>query len=142
MSVTLEVIFAIAAVALIVLAICLIPLAFLAWRQLSQLALAVELVKADVDVLLRDSREMVHSISDLSKRANAQMDDLGKVVHTAEVWTERVDWVAKLVGSAVEPPVATVVRKVGILRKGVGAFLQVLVHPRRQRQTAKEKSDV
>jgi uncharacterized protein YoxC len=142
MPVTLEVVLVIAAIAFTVLTVCLIPLALLAWRQLARLAVALEVVRADVDLLLRDSHELARNVIGLSTRANQQMDDVGKVVHTAELWTERADALATRVGAAIEPPVTALTRNAVILRAGVDAFLWVLAHRSRQKETGKEKDNV
>jgi uncharacterized protein YoxC len=142
MSAALQVVLFIASVLFILLAVCMMPIAFLAWRQLAHLAIAAGQMKADLYLLLQESREMVRNVNDLSKRANQQMDDVNKVVHIVEHWTERVDRIANEVSLAIEPPVLTVVRNMNLVRAGLSVFLRVLAHSGQSKLEGKEKKHV
>jgi uncharacterized protein YoxC len=104
MSAALQVALIFASVALIVLVVFLIPLALQVRRQFEQLALSVEQSKAKLEILVQDSGELFRNVTDLSQRANQQMDSVGKMVNIAQQWTERADRIVNEVGSAIEPP--------------------------------------
>jgi len=142
MSTALQVALFVASVLFILLAVCMMPIAFLAWRQLAHLAIIAGQMKADLYLLLQESRELVRNVNDLSKRANQQMDDVNKVVHIVEHWTERVDRIANEVSLAIEPPVLSVVRNMNLLRAGVSVFLRVLAHSGQNKLEGKEKKHV
>jgi hypothetical protein len=142
MSAALQVALFIASVLFILLAVCVIPIAFLAWRQLAHLAIAAEQQRAALHLLLQDGRELVRNVSDFVKRANQQMDNVDKVVHTAEQWTERADRIVNEVSSAIEPPVLSVVRNINLLRAGMSVFLRVLTHSGQNKLEGKGKEHV
>lgn len=142
MSTALQVALFVASVLFILLAVCMMPIAFLAWRQLAHLAIIAGQMKADLYLLLQESREMVRNANELSKRVNLQMDDVNKVVHIVEHWTERVDRIANEVSLAIEPPVLSVVRNMNLLRAGVSVFLRVLAHSGQNKLEGKEKKHV
>jgi uncharacterized protein YoxC len=142
MSAALQVILFLASLAFIVLVGCIIFIAFQVLRQLQHLVLTVEQLKANMQVLLEDSRELVRNVNELAKRANQQMDDMGKVVRTVQQWTERGDRLVNEVGSAIEPPVFSLVQNLNLLRAAVTTFLKVLLHPHQYKQTKKEKEHV
>jgi len=142
MSTALQVALFVASVLFILLAVCMMPIAFLAWRQLAHLAIIAGQMKADLYLLLQESREMVRNANELSKRVNLQMDDVNKVVHIVEHWTERVDRIANEVSLAIEPPVLSVVRNMNLLRAGVTVFLRVLAHSGQNKLEGKEKKHV
>ena len=128
MSATLQVALFCASVLFILLAVSLIPIALLALRQLERMTLSVELLKADLQMLVHESRKLVREVYDLSTQASRQMEDLGKVAHTAEQWTERMDRLVNEVGSVIEPPVFSVARNMNLIRAGATVFMRVLAH--------------
>jgi len=142
MSNALQVVLFIASLTFILMAACLIPIAFHVRRQLKRLAHTVEHLKSNVQVLLRDSNELVRNVNMLSNRASHQMDDIGKVVHTVHQWTERADRLVNEVGSAIEPPVLSVVRNMNLIRAGMAMFLRVLFHPSKNKIIKKEEEHV
>ena len=141
LSAALQVALFLASIALIVLVACLIPTAFQARRHLEQLVLTVQQLKAKLEVLVEDSRELVRNVNDLSKRANQQMDDVHQVLRTVHHWTERADRLVNEVGSAIEPPVFSAVRNMNLLRTGVTGFLQALLHRNQHHQTHNQPTE-
>jgi uncharacterized protein YoxC len=140
MSTVLQVALFLAALAFIVLVACLIPLAFQARRRLEHLAVSAEQLKANVELLVQDSRELVRNVNELEQQVSRQMDDVGQVVGTVRRWTERADRLVEEVGSVIEPPVFAWVRNVNLFRLGATTFLQAFFHTNRnQNKTKQEK---
>jgi uncharacterized protein YoxC len=142
MSTALQVVLFIASLAFIVLALCIIPVAFHLRRKLEQLVNTAADLKEKLHVLVEDSHMMVRNVTDLSKRANEQLDEVGEVVQTVRQWTERADKIVNEIGSVVEPPVHTLVRNVNVFRTGIATFLQFLSHRNQHSQTTKESDHV
>ena len=128
MSVALQIALFLASLAIIALAACVIGFAVVARRQLAQLVSSAEQMKADVQALLQDSRELVRNVNDMAKRASEQMDDVSEIVQTVQQWTARADRIVEGVGSVIEPPIFSLVRHASLLRTGVGAFVGALFH--------------
>ena len=135
LTAVLQVALFLASLAFIVLVACLIPMAFEAKRHLEQMAIAVGQLKTDVNVLVHDSREFVQNVNALATRANQQMDDVHQVVRTVRQWTERADRLVSEVGTAIEPPVFSLVRNVNLVRVGVTSFLGALLTRNRHKKT-------
>jgi len=135
MSAVLQVALFFAAIAVVVLVACLIPLAFQARRQLEQLVVTAGQLKADLEVLVNDSRELMRNANTLATRVNQQMDDVEQMVCTARQWTERADRLVNTLGAALEPPVVAVVRNLNLLRTGATTFLQALFQRSHHNQT-------
>lgn len=123
---TLEIALILASVAVVILVACIIPLAIQAVRWLESLVISAEQLKANIQVLLQDSRDLVKNVNTISKQVEVQMEDITKVVHTAQKWTERADWLANEVASVIEPPVMAFVSKTKLLNLGISTFFQVL----------------
>ena len=85
-------------------------------------------LKAEVSLLLQDSRRLLHNVNELSTRAHQQCDDVERVIQTVRGWTERVDRVVEEVGSVLEPPVLTAARNALIVRKGIAKFFKVFLN--------------
>ena len=132
MSTVLQVALFFASLAIILLVACIVPIAFQVRRRLEQLALTADSLKASGELLVRDSRELVLNVNDLAVRANQQLDDAAEVVHTVRQWTQRTDRLLNEVGSVVEPPVFTIVRKINLLRAGASTFFKVLFHSKQE----------
>jgi uncharacterized protein YoxC len=131
MSNVLQVALFCASVAIVLVAACLIPMAVLALRQFAGMARAGEEIKANLDLLMRDSRVLVQNVNELSKRVQAQMDDVDEVMQTVQSWTARADRLVDGVGSIVEPPVFSLAALSNLVRTGAGAFIQSLFHANR-----------
>ena len=142
MSTALQVALFVASLAFIVLVGCLIPIVFQVRRKLEQLVAATEELKIKAQALVEDSHEMVRNVTELSKRANQQLDEVSRVVQTARQWAERADRLVNEVGSAIEPPVHSLVRNMNLFRTGIATFLQVLSHRNQHNQTKKESDHV
>jgi uncharacterized protein YoxC len=142
MSIALQVALFFASMTFIVLALCIIPVAFHLRRKLEQLVITTTDLKEKLNILVQDSHEMVRNVTQLSKRANQQLDEVSIVVQTVRGWTERADKIVNEVGSAVEPPVHLLVRNMNLFRTGIATFLQFLSHRNQHRQTTKESDHV
>jgi uncharacterized protein YoxC len=142
MSTALQVALFVASLTFIVLALCIIPVVFHLRRKLEQLMATTKELKEKLQVLVEDSHEMVRDVTELSKRANQQLDEVGRVVQTVHQWTERADRIVNEVGSAVEPPVHSLVRNMNLVRTGIATFLQFLSHRNQHNQTMKESDHV
>jgi uncharacterized protein YoxC len=139
MSAALQVALFLASLAIIALVACLVPIAFSVWRRLERLSLTAEQLKANVDGLVHDSREMVRSVNGLATRANQQMDEAAEVVQTVQQWTKRADRLVNEVGAAIEPPVFSLLRNMNLLRTGATTFLQALFHNKQNNNQAKQE---
>ena len=142
MSTALQVALFVASVAFTVLVICLIPIVFQARRKVEQLVITAGELKEKLQALVEDSHEMVRNVTELSKRANEELDEVSHVVGTVRQWTERADQLVNEVGSAIEPPVPSIVRNMNLFRTGVSTFLQVLLHRNQHNQTKREQDHV
>jgi uncharacterized protein YoxC len=142
MSTALQVALFIASLTFVVLALCIIPVAFHLRRKLEQLVITVGELKEKLQLLVEDSHTMVRNVTELSKRANQQLDEMGQVMQTARQWAARADKIVNEIGSVVEPPVHSLVRNVNLFRTGVAAFLQFLSHRNQHNPTRKESDHV
>jgi uncharacterized protein YoxC len=142
MSTALQVALFVASLTFIVLALCIIPVAFHLRRKLEQLVATVGELKDKLQALVDDSHEMVRNVTELSKRANQQLDEVSRVVQTTRQWADRADRLVNEVGSAIEPPVHSLVRNMNLIRTGIATFLQFLTHRNQRNQTTKESDHV
>ena len=132
----------VALLAVIAMAVLLIPIAIIGMYQLIQFAHMANRLNADVQSLLSDSRELIRSVNDLTKQAHRQMEDVTRVTDTVKHWTERADRLVNAAGSAIEPPVFSLARNMDILRVGVRAFLQTLLSTSQTKHIREEKDHV
>lgn len=130
MWMTLQIVLILASVSIVALVIAVVPVAIQAGRTLRHLALATERLETTAQTLLQDSRELVRNVSDLSQRTDRYMEEAGRLASIAQVWTERVDHFVRHVGSMVESPVLSLVRKTSLLRVGAYAFVRSLLESR------------
>lgn len=142
MSTALQVALFVASLAFIVLAVCIIPVAFHLRRKLEQLVTTAGELKDKLEVLVKDSHEMVRNVTELTNRANQQLDEVSHVVQTVRQWTDRADQLVNEVESAIEPPVHAFVRKLNLVRTGIATFLQFLSNRNQHNQTEKESDHV
>ncbi len=126
MSTALQVALFLASLAIIILVAGVIPIAFMIRRDLKNVAQSAEETKSAMLTLVQHSHELIRNVTEISRRASAQMDEIEKVVATVRKWTEGADHFLKEVGSAVEPPVHSIVRNMNLLRTGVTAVLRSL----------------
>jgi len=139
MSMPLQVALFLASVAVVVFVVLLIALLLALRKQAEQAVRQLEEVKSDVKLLVQDSRTLLQNVNSLVTRANQQMDDVSKVTGIVRGWSERANRLVDEIGAAVEPPIFTAARNIGILRKGVGIFMDVLL--RRNHHTEEEQEE-
>lgn len=121
----------VASIAVIVLVAFLIPIFIELRKCADKTARQLEELKADVKLLVQDSRTMVQSVNSLSGRAHQQLDEVDKVVRIVRQWSERANRIVEEVAAAVEPPILSAARNISIFRKGLSIFLNALLnrHP-------------
>jgi uncharacterized protein YoxC len=137
MSTALQVALFLASLAIIVLVACSVPMAFLMRSHLNSLVRTAEQSKTDMQTLVQDSHELIRTVTDLSKRASRQLDEVDQMIATLHEWTERADHFVNKVGSVVEPPVFSIVRNLNILRSGARGFFYALLDSADRRQSPK-----
>jgi len=93
LSTALQVALLVASTAFVLLVACLIPVVFRAQRQVERLVVAVGEVKADLDVLVDEGRELVGNINTLVGRVNGRVHDAEQIVGTVRQWARNVDLV-------------------------------------------------
>ena len=142
MSTTLQVALFIASLTFIVLALCIIPVAFHLRRKLEQLVITAGELREKLQLLVEDSHVMVRNVTELSKRASEQLDDVGCVVQTVRQWTDRAGKIVNEIGSVVEPPVHSLVQNMNLFRTGIAGFIQFFSHRNQHNQTKKEQDHV
>lgn len=134
----------VASVSFVALVACLIPVVFRAQRQLEKLVLTIQEARADLDVLVEESRVLVRNVNTLVTRANGGMKDVEEVVGAVRTWKNRVDRMVNAVATIVEPPLFALAGNVSLIRMGVTATLRALSHHNHRdearRQTIEENS--
>jgi uncharacterized protein YoxC len=141
MSIALQAALILASLALSALVACMVPIAFQVRRRLDRMALTAERLEANVTLLVHDSREMARSVNELAHRASQPVDDATRVVRLVQQWTERADRLVSEVGSAIEPPVLSLVRSASLLGAGTATFLRALFHPNHNGNPANKEDD-
>jgi uncharacterized protein YoxC len=126
MSNALQVALFLASLAIVAMVACVLPLIFLSRQQFKKLVEAAEQSRTDMQTLVQHSQELIRNITEISRRASKQMDEIDQVVATVREWTEGADHFLKEVGSVVEPPVFTIARNVNLLRSGMAGFVRAL----------------
>lgn len=126
MSLALQIALFLAALAVIALVACLIPLVFEARRRLDRLAVLAEQSRSDLEVLVRDSREAIRNVQELTQRANEQITDVSQIVRTVQAWAARADQWVNEIATTIEPPLFSLARNLTLLRVGAAAFFQTL----------------
>ena len=135
MTTALQICLMIASISFTALMVCLIPIVFRAWRHTVRL-------HEKIHVLVDESRVLVGQMTELSRRANQQLEDIAQIAHTARQWAERADRLVDEVGSAIEPPVHTFVRNMNLFRTGVTTFFEFLLHRNHHNHVEKEADHV
>lgn len=131
MSTVLQVALILASVAIVVFVAFCIPAMLQLRKHAAWLTQTVAELKAEVSLLVQDSRKVLYSVNELALRAHEQCDDVEQVLQTVRGWTERVDHVVEEVGSAVEPPVLAAARNVQIFYKGIAKFFETFLNRNR-----------
>ena len=140
MSIPLQIALFLAAVAIVIFVAFCIPAMLQLRQRAARMAQTLAELKAEVSLLVQDSRKLLHNVNELSTRAHQQCDDVERVIQTVRGWTERVDRVVEEVGSVLEPPVLTAARNALIFRKGIAKFFEIFLNRNhRQSQKAEEQ---
>lgn len=140
MSMPLQIALFLASVAVVIFVACCIPAMFQLRKHAARMSQTLAELKAEVSLLVQDSRTLLHSVNELSMRAHQQCDDVERMIQTVRGWTERADRVVEEVGSVLEPPILTAVRNAQILRKGVAKFFETFFN-RNQHQPQKAEEE-
>jgi uncharacterized protein YoxC len=128
MSIPLQIALFLASAAVVIFVAFCIPVIIQFQSHNRRMMQTLEQLKAEISLLIQDSRKMVHSVNELSTRANQQCDDVERVIQTVRGWTGRVDRVVGEVGSVLEPPLLTVARNAQIFRKGIVKFFETFLN--------------
>ena len=140
MSIPLQIALFLASVAVVIFVAFCIPAILQLRNHAARLTQTLAELKAEVSLLVQDSRRLLHNVNELSTRATRQCDDVERVIQTVRGWTERVDRVVEEVGSVLEPPVLTAARNALIFRKGIAKFFEIFLNrTHRQSQKAEEQ---
>ena len=138
MAMPLQIALFLASVAVVIFVAYCIPAVLQLRKQADRMTQTLEDLKAEVSLLIQDSRQLLHNVNELSIRANQQCDDVERVIQTVRGWTDRVDRVVEEVGSVLEPPILTVARNAQVIRKGIAKFFETFLN-RNQHQPQKEE---
>jgi uncharacterized protein YoxC len=138
MAIALQVALLVALVAFTALVAFVLPVVVQAWRQMQQIMSLDLQLKSGIKVFLDDSHELLRNGNEFIKQASQQMEHVDKMVRTIRQWTERADRMVSQVGSAMEPPIFSLVRSINLVRTGVVAFLETFGKSRQHSLTHKE----
>jgi uncharacterized protein YoxC len=111
-------------------------------KQATRMTQTLGELKAEVSLLVQDSRKMLHNVNELSTRAHQQCDDVEYVIQTVRGWTDRVDRVVEEVGSVLEPPILTAARNAWVFRKGIAKFFETFLNRNHHQPQRAEESHV
>ena len=125
MSIPLQIALFLASVAVVIFVAFCIPAILQLRDHAARMTQTLAELKAEVSLLVQDSRKLLHNVNELSTRAHQQCDDVERVIQTVRGWTARADRVVEEVGSVLEPPLLTAARNAQILRKGIAKFVEV-----------------
>ena len=128
MAMPLQVALFLASVAVVIFVAYCIPAMLQLRKHAAQMTQTLAELKAEVSLLVQDSRKTLHNVNELSTRAHQQLDEVEHVIQTVRGWTERVDRVVEEVGTVLEPPLLTAVRNAQIFRKGVATFFKTFLN--------------
>jgi uncharacterized protein YoxC len=117
-----------ASVAVVIFVAYCIPAMLQLRKHAARMTQTLAELKAEVSLLVQDSRKMLHNVNELSTRAHQQFDEVERVIQTVRGWTERVDRVVEEVGSVLEPPLLRAVRNAQIFRKGVAKLFEMFLN--------------
>jgi uncharacterized protein YoxC len=140
MAMALQIALFLASVAVVIFVAFCIPALLQLRKHAARMTQTLEELKTEVSLLIQDSRTLLHSVNELSTRANQQCDDIEQVIQTVRNWTERVDRIVEDVSTILEPPILTVARNAQIFRKGIAKFFETFLNPNhRHTQKAEEQ---
>ena len=124
MAMPLQIALFLASVAVVIFVAFCVPAVIQMRKHGDRMAQSVAELKAEISLLVLDSRKVLYSVNELSTRAYEQCDDVEQVLQTVRGWTDRVDRVVEEVGTAVEPPILAAARNVQVFYKGITKFLE------------------
>ena len=128
MSLPLQIALFLAAISIVIFVAFCIPAIVQMRKHADRMALALAELKAEVSLLVQDSRKVLHNVNELSLRAHEQCNDVEQVLQTVRGWTERMDRVVEEVGTVVEPPILAAARNVQIVYKGITKFFETFLN--------------
>ena len=137
MSIPLQIALFLASVAVVIFVAFCIPAILQLRDHAARMTQTLAELKAEVSLLVQDSRKLLHNVNELSTRAHQQCDDVERVIQTVRGWTERVDRVVEEVGSVMELPILTAVRNAQIFRKGIVKFFEAFWNRNHRHQSQK-----
>ena len=142
MSIALQIAVFLASVAIVIFVAFCIPAVLQLRQQAARMAQTLAELKAEVSLLVQDSRKVLHNVNELSTRAHQQVDDVQRVVETVRAWTGRVGRVVEEVGMVLEPPILTAARNAQIFRKGIAKFLETFLNRNHHQPQKSEEQHV
>jgi uncharacterized protein YoxC len=142
MSVALQIALFLASVAIVIFVAFCIPAILQLRQRAARMTQTLAELKAEVSLLVQDSRKVLHNVNELSTRAHQQFDDVERVIQTVRGWTERVDRVVEEVGTVLEPPILTAARNALIFRKGITKFLEAFLNRNHHQPQKSEEQHV
>jgi uncharacterized protein YoxC len=138
MAMALQIALLVASVAFVALVAVLIPVVFRASRQLEKLVVTIGEVRVDLDALVEESRGLVRNVNILVTRANGGLKDVEEVVSAVRTWKNRLDRIATVISTIVEPPVFALANNVTLIRMGVTAALRALSNHNQRDEVRRE----
>ena len=142
MSIPLQIALFLASVAVVIFVAFCIPAILQLRDHAARMTQTLAELKAEVSLLVQDSRKLLYNVNELSTRAHQQCDNVERVIQTVRGWTERADRVVEEVGSVLEPPVLTAARNALIFRKGIAKFFETLLHRNHHQPQKSEEQHV
>ena len=142
MAMLLQIALFLASVAVVIFVSFCIPAMLQLRKHAAWMTKTLAELKAEVSLLVQDSRKLLHSVNELSTRANQQCDEVERVIQTVRGWTERADRVVEEVSSVLEPPILTTARNVLIFRKGIAKFFATYLNRNHHQPQRAEESHV
>ena len=140
MSNALQVALFLASVAVVVFVAIFIPAFLVLCQRASSAARQLEEVKADLKLVIQDTRTVMQRVTELANRAHQQMDEVDRMVRTARGWSDRADRIVGEVGDIVEAPIFTVARIIGIVQEGLHSFLNAVTRRNHQPGLKEERN--
>jgi uncharacterized protein YoxC len=139
MTMPLQIALFLASVAVVIFVAFCVPAMLQLRKHAERMSQTLAELKAEISVLVQESRTLLRSVNELSTRANQQCDDVEHVIQTVRGWTERVDRVVDEVGTILEPPLLMAARNAQIFRKGVAKFFETFLNRNHNNKKAEEQ---
>ena len=90
MAIALQIALFLASVAIVIFVAFCLPVVLQLRKHADRITQTLEELKAEVSVLVKDSRTVLRSVSELSTRAHQQCTNVEHVVQAVRGWTDRV----------------------------------------------------